>query len=79
MKPPFRLVPDSISHDTVECVTELLELAKKGELIGLAFAGMLRRRTFIVNTAGAAYESPTFTRGMVSALDDQLGSRLRQE
>jgi hypothetical protein len=78
MKPKthFRLVPDNISHDTVECLGQLLEQAKKGELVGLAYAGMLRRRAFIVDTAGMAYESPTFARGMVAALDDELSSRV---
>jgi hypothetical protein len=76
MKSTFRLVPDTVSNDTREALRELLVLAESGELIGLAFAGMLRRRRFFVNTAGEAHRSPVFARGMVAALDDELGKRM---
>jgi hypothetical protein len=77
MKPPFILVPDNVSTDTVECLELLLKRAQRGEVIGIAYAAMLKKRAYIVNTAGQAHESPTFARGMVAALDDQLGSRIR--
>jgi hypothetical protein len=77
MKPPFILIPDSVSTDTVECLELLLRRARKGEVIGLAYAAMLKKRAFIVNTAGTAHESPTFARGMIAALDDELGNRIR--
>lgn len=77
MKPPFRLVPDTISTNTEEALAQLLELAQRGELIGVAFAGMLKQRRYFVNTAGEAYRNPTFARGCVSALDDELGKRMR--
>lgn len=77
MKDPFVLVPDSVSHDTVECLKTLLEHAKSGEIIGVAYTAMLRRRGYIANTAGEAHRNPTFTRGMVAALDDQLAGRIR--
>lgn len=73
MKPPFVLVPDTVSTDTVECLELLLRRARRGEVIGLAYCAMLRQRAYIVNTAGTAHESPTFARGMIRALDDQLG------
>jgi hypothetical protein len=76
MRPPFRLISDGISTDTVQALTEMLDLARKGELIGLAFAGMLRKRQFFVNTSGEAHRNPTFARGMVAALDDELGRRM---
>ncbi len=77
MKPPFILIPDSVSTDTVECLELLLHRARRGEITGLAYCAMLKRRAFIVNTAGTAHESPTFARGMVAALDDQLALRIR--
>jgi hypothetical protein len=77
MKPPFVLVPDTVSNDTIACLQTLLRQAKRGEIIGLAYAAMLNKRAYIVNSAGAAFESPTFARGMVSALDDQLSQRIR--
>lgn len=78
MTPPFTLVPDDISHDTIEALQNLLDEARTGTLIGIAFAAMYKRRNFIVNTAGEAYRSPTFTRGMIAALDDQLREMVHQ-
>lgn len=77
MKSPFHLVPDTISKDTVECLEQLLRAARRGQVIGLAYAAMLKRREYIVNTAGEAHRNPTFARGMVSALDDQLGDKVK--
>lgn len=78
MKPPFALVPDSVSTDTVECLKLLLARARKGEVIGLAYCAVLKQRAYIVNAAGLAHESPTFARGMVAALDDQLSETVRR-
>lgn len=77
MKPPFVLIPDSVSNDTVRCLETLLDQARSGEVIGVAFAAMLKRRSYIVNAAGEAHRNPTFSRGMVAALDDQLALRIR--
>ena len=77
MKTPFFLVPDSISNDTVECLEQLLAEARKGVVIGVAFAAMLKQRQYIVNTAGEAHRNPTFSRGMVQALSDKLGLRVQ--
>jgi len=76
VKAPFILVPDTVSTDTVECLALLLRRARRGEVIGLAYCAMLKKRAYIVNTAGTAHDSPTFARGMLRALDDQLGQRI---
>lgn len=72
MERPFGLVQETISHDTVEALRKLLRAAEHGEVIGVAFAVMYKGRDYVVNTAGEAHRSPTFTRGMVKALDDHL-------
>jgi hypothetical protein len=79
MKPPFSLIPDAVSNDTVEALSQLLDMARRGELIGFAFAAMLKRRRYFVNVAGEAFRNPTFARGCLSALDDELGLRIRGE
>jgi hypothetical protein len=71
-KPPYRLVGDALSHDTVECLREMLAHAEKGRLIGIAFAAMYRGGAYAVNSAGEARRSPTFARGMVGELDMDL-------
>jgi len=69
---PYRLVPDTISRDTVEALTVLLEAAKAGEVTGIAFACTLKRMRYITNVAGYCYHHPTHARGMVAFLSDQL-------
>lgn len=77
MKPPFVLVPDTVSTDTVACLELLLRRARRGEVTGLAYCATLKKRAYIVNTAGMVHDSPTFARGMLQALDDQLAQRIR--
>lgn len=73
MKPPFRLVSRAVSHDTVRALESMLEAARGGELIGMAYAAMFRERKYLVNATGEAYRNPTFSRGMLRDLDDELG------
>lgn len=77
MKQPYTLLPDTVSKDTVRCLETLLEHARSGAVIGVAYAAVLRQRNFIVSAAGEAHRSPTFARGMVAALDDKLSERIR--
>ena len=65
-----------MSRDTVEALEDLLRRAQAGELTGIAFAAILKRKRYIVNTAGAAHRFPTFTRGMLRALDDELARQV---
>lgn len=77
-KKPFTLVDSRESTDVIECLRALLAQAEQGQLIGLAFAAMLKRRGYICSTAGEAHRSVTYTRGMILALDDQLAQRTRE-
>lgn len=77
MDKPFELVPDSISRDTIEALQTLLDDAKTGDVIGVAYAVMYKRKDYIVNVAGEAYRSPTFARGMVQVLGDHLIDMIR--
>jgi hypothetical protein len=75
--PVFELFTSSQPDaDTIECLELLLRRARRGEIIGLAYAAMLKKRAYIVDIAGVAHSSPTFARGMVAALDDQLADRI---
>jgi hypothetical protein len=78
MKPPFRLVPDTLSTDTIQCLSELLEHAKNGQVIGLAFAAIYKGRRFIVNAAGECHRNPRYTRALVDDLHDALGQMCRE-
>lgn len=77
MKPrtngPVLLKP-GVSRDTIDCLTTLLDQAKKGDLVGLAFGAIMRNSNYSVHATGAARHNPTFTRGIVRALDDKLST-----
>jgi hypothetical protein len=78
MRPrPFTLVSAISSNDTIACLRALLRQAEKGEIVGLAYTAMLHSREYIINVCGEAHRSPTFTRGMVAALDDHLSELTR--
>lgn len=72
----MKLIPDSLPTDTIECLQQMLEQAKAGELIGVAFVAIIKRRGYIANFAGEVSRNPTFARGMLRTLDDQLGQRI---
>lgn len=74
MRPPFALVPDHISHDTRQCLRELYE--QSDDIIGILYGVMFKGRSFIVNTAGEAYRNPTFSRGVLATLDDELSQMI---
>src|SRR4051812_2018883 len=67
-----RLVPDSISHDTVRELEMLLKAAKIGHVVGVAYVAMLKSRQFIADTTGVPRRNPVFALGMVRILDDVL-------
>lgn len=71
------LVRDHISRDTIEALEQLLAMAQRGHITGIAFAALLKRRRFIVNVTGEAFTDPTLARGSVCALDDELRDLVR--
>jgi hypothetical protein len=77
VRSPFILVPDTISHDTLLALKQLIDGVKRREVIGIAYAAALKKRAYIVNTTGECWRNPTWSRGIVAALDDQLSLRVR--
>ena len=60
-----RAVPNCISQDTVETLETLLEQAKAGELVGLAYVAVYRGAEYECDTTGYAAEHTTLTIGMM--------------
>lgn len=60
--------------ETVAALEGLLEEAKAGRLIGLAAVMLWRPTSCTARIAGAAWEHPTYCRGMLDNLDDQLAA-----
>lgn len=79
MRRPFSIVREQVSHDSVEALEFLLHEAKRGELIGIAYGAMMKKRACIVDTAGEAYRNPLFALGVVCMLSDDIAIRARNE
>lgn len=73
----MHLVRDQISRDMLQTCAQLLDAAKEGQITGLAFACTLKGKRYFVNVSGSLARDPTFARGVVAALDDEL-SRMVQ-
>jgi hypothetical protein len=78
-RPPVSLARKQVSHDTVEACRTLLRQAEKGELIGLAWAGMYDDRTFDTDTAGEAYINRRWACAMLESLIFRLRSEIYRD
>lgn len=74
---PYQLIREPISADTVEALEQMLDSARRGDVIGIAFALMLKRRRILVDCAGEGCENPVLARGAVKVLDDHLSDLIR--
>ena len=63
--------------DAIAALEQLLAEAKAGRVIGLAYVVMRQGYDYDVGAAGETRRSPTFTRGMLCLLDDELAKLIR--
>ena len=69
----LRLVGDTgVQQGLVGVLETLLQGAKNGQIVGIAFAAVLQRQRFVTDVAGTCERHVTHARGMVRALDDKL-------
>lgn len=73
MSEPFRLVKKVKDRATIEVLRDMIRDAEKGELIGLAFVSMYERREYNIGYTGECARNPTYARGMILDLLDDLG------
>ena len=69
---PIHLRHIEVSKDVVEVLELLLENARLGNVTGIEFTCTMRKSRYITNILGRCQTNPTFTRGMVAHLDDEL-------
>lgn len=79
MKKQVKLVQVDTSTDLVEALEYLLQEARSGELIGLAYGAILKRRAFFVDAAGEAHRNPMFGLGVANVLACELIQRSRSD
>lgn len=68
---------DRSSDDTVAALEFLLAKARNGEVVGLAYIAQLKRKRFVVDTAGVANADPVQFLGMTCLLTDDLIRRTK--
>lgn len=73
---PLRLVKNNIAHDVVAALEQLLDGARRGEVTGIAFAVTLKRERFFTDMAGTCYTNPSYARGIVAFLLDELADHV---
>lgn len=66
------LVRSSVSPETVDALNHLLLEAKAGRIVGIAYAAIHPGYAYSAGVAGETKRIPTFTRGIVNVLDDEL-------
>ena len=73
--PDLRLVPPSpppVCTETIEALERLLDGARRGQFVGIAYAVTTAKHEYMVDTIGAFRSDPTYARGAIAALDDEL-------
>lgn len=70
---PYQLAPDPAgAKEVIRTLETLLEGARQGEITGIAFAVTFKRLRYTTDVAGTCRTNPTFARGMVAFLSDQI-------
>lgn len=77
-RPPFRYIGVEPSHETVELLAELLDQARAGELIGVAFVSVRRARSFSIGYTGECRRSPAFTLGTLKVMEYDIVRQLSE-
>ena len=76
--PRFQLVEAKICEETIGALEQILAGARSGAVNGIAFAASLRDLSYITDATGYCREHPTFARGMVALLSDEIAAVARE-
>ena len=68
----LKLVRTEPSPDTIHALRQLLAAALRGEVVGLAAVALSQGNRYSIDVTGDLLRRPTFARGSVQALDDEL-------
>lgn len=69
------IVQPYVSKDVVETLEYLLQEARNGNLIGIAYGAMLPNRAFIVDAAGEAHRDPLRGVGLAQYVSQEITAR----
>lgn len=66
------LVPRPVSEDALQAAQELISDILSGRTVGFAIVAMQDAKHYTVDIVGACRDAPTFTRGMILSLSDEI-------
>jgi hypothetical protein len=65
--------------DLEQTITQLLEGVQSGVVMGVIFGAVIRGKRYYVNVSGTMARDPTFARGVLQALDDELQGMVQKK
>lgn len=72
---PYRTIPEPPAQkDMIEALRTILAHAEAGTITGIAVACVMKRNRYITDVRGYCLTHPTFTRGVIMSLGDELGA-----
>lgn len=74
----LRMVRSKPDQDLIKMLENLLDDARAGILTGMAAACVFTKNRFFTPVAGVCLDSPTFARGVVACLDDELADMIHE-
>lgn len=72
----LKVVEPGASPEVFYALKQRAREARDGDLIGIAYVALYRGHDYAVEILGETRRAPTFTRGMLCLLDDQLAALL---
>ena len=70
--PVLKLTPRVVNDATVDALSALLEDAKAGKLLGLAYVALLDQDRYTADLIGSVNDHKLLARGLCAALEDTL-------
>lgn len=77
--PPVQLIHQSSSHEVVQVLTGLLEVARAGQMNGIIFGASFGGAKFFVDAAGTLHRNPVTALGVSAMLTAELEHRIRHK
>ena len=74
----IQIIQEDASHDVVEVLSGLLDVAKSGQLTGLVFGISLRGQKVLVDSAGSLHRNALSGIGVAAMLMAELEHRVRR-
>lgn len=72
---PLQLAQPSVDSETVAALEKLVEEAKRGRVVGIAYIALRCGRDYSGDVVGRAEDHPLLTRGIAQALSDLVAQR----